>query len=169
MEPKPGSTLSDLRALRIEVLRRAVGTYLGKAYPDREPSEAVRRRLGWAEGVDAATLLSGPPFERVSRPDSAEPPIFALRLGNARYPHMKLQVQPWPNAAGFLLSVNTHDQVLALDPTADDAEAFRDLQRFNQDVKEAIEAAWDEEGLPTFLRYLRDYIQEHPGDIASQP
>lgn len=72
---------------------------------------------------------------------------------------MKLQVQPWPNAAGFLLSVNTHDQVLALDPNAADADAFRALQAENQRLKEAIETAWDQAGLPTFLRYLREYIE----------
>ena len=72
---------------------------------------------------------------------------------------MKLQVQPWPNAAGFLLSVNTHDQVLALDPNAPDLEAFRHLQAENQRLKEVIEHAWDEAGLPTVLRYLREYIE----------
>ncbi len=76
---------------------------------------------------------------------------------------MKLQVQPWPNAAGFLLSVNTHDQILALDPNAADAPAFRELQAENQRIKEAIETAWDREGLPTFLRYLREYIEDRAG------
>ena len=71
---------------------------------------------------------------------------------------MKLQVQPWANAAGFMLSVNTHDQVAGLD-LATDAEAFRELQRENQQLKELIEQEWDAVGLPTFLRYLRDYIQ----------
>ena len=71
---------------------------------------------------------------------------------------MKLQLQPWPNAHGFLLSVNTHDQILGLDPAARDAEAFRALQADNQRYKETIEAAWDEAKLPTFLRYLRDYL-----------
>ena len=88
---------------------------------------------------------------------------FALRLGNARYPHMKLQVQPWPNAAGFMLSVNTHDQVLSLDPNSSDAAAFRELQGENQRLKEAIEAAWDQAGLPTFLNYLRRYIEDRTG------
>ena len=51
-------------------------------------------RLDWTPGRDAEALLAGPPFERVGKaPD--EKPIFALRLGNARYPHMKMQVQPW--------------------------------------------------------------------------
>ena len=93
--------------------------------------------------------------------------VYALRLGNARYPHMKLQVQPWDNADGFLLSVNTHDQVLALDPAAPDADAFRALQAENQRIKEAIELAWDQAGLPTFLRYLRDYIESHPGSATT--
>src|SRR5262249_9104499 len=91
------------------------------------------------------------------------PAIYALRLGNARYPHMKLQIQPWPNPAGFLLSVNTHDQVLALDPNASDADAFRALQAENQRLKEAIEQAWDEADPPTFLPYLRDYSENRPG------
>ena len=85
-------------------------------------------------------------------------PIVGLRLGNARYPHMKLQVQPWDGPEGFLLSVNTHDHALALEPGVDDAEAFMALQAENQRLKVAIEQAWDEAGLPTFPRYLRNYL-----------
>ena len=40
--------------------------------------------------------------------------------------------------------------------------AFRILQAENARIKEAIEQAWDGEGLATFLRYLRDYIEAHP-------
>jgi hypothetical protein len=76
---------------------------------------------------------------------------------------MKLQVQPWPNPSGLLLSVNTHDQALALNLNPSDADAFRSLQAENQRLKEAIEQAWDQAGLPTFLRYLRDYIEANPG------
>jgi hypothetical protein len=72
---------------------------------------------------------------------------------------MKLQIQPWPNEAGFMLSVNTHDQVAGVNLSEVDAQAFRDLQAENQRLKELIEQAWDEAGLPTFLRYLRDYIE----------
>jgi hypothetical protein len=82
---------------------------------------------------------------------------------------MKLQVQPWPNPAGFLLSVNTHDQVLSLDPDTADLPAFRELQAENQRLKEVIEQAWDEAGLPTFLRYLREYIREHSGGDQEEP
>ena len=160
------STPPDLRELRLDVLRQAVDIYLAHAYPSGEPPEVVRRRLDWPAEADAATLLSRPPFERSSKPGSEGPLIYALRLGNARYPHMKLQVQPWPNPAGFLLSVNTHDQVLALDPNDRDADAFRALQAENQRIKEAIELAWDQAGLPTFLRYLRDYLAAQPGSAT---
>ena len=68
-----------------------------------------------------------------------------------------------------MLSVNTHDQVLALDPNAADCPAFRDLQAENQRLKEAIEQAWDEAGLPTFLRYLRDYIEQHGARSPEPP
>jgi hypothetical protein len=145
--------------LRIDVLRRAIEVYLAHAYPSGQWPDAVRRRLEWPAEADAATLLTRPPFERAAKATGGRgASIFALRLGNMRYPHMKLQIQPWPNAVGFLLSVNTHDQVLSLDPNSADAPAFRSLQAENQRLKEAIEQAWDQASLPTFLRYLREYI-----------
>lgn len=159
MEPSGPGGPDDLQHLRLDLLRRAVDVYLALAYPASPPPEAVRRRLNWDPTLDAAMLLSQPPFERAAKPGGGVgPPIFALRLGNARYPHMKLQVQPWPNAAGFLLSVNTHDQVLSIEPHSPDSDAFRGLQAENQRLKESIEQAWDQAGLPTFLRYLREYI-----------
>jgi hypothetical protein len=154
--PEPPSTTLDY-------LRQAVAIYLAHAYPNGDPPESVRRRLDWPEAADATALLTHAPFERANRTGGEAPPVYALRLGNARYPHMKLQVQPWPNPSGLLLSVNTHDQALALNLNPSDADAFRTLQAENQRLKEAIEQAWDQAGLPTFLRYLRDYIEANPG------
>jgi hypothetical protein len=169
MEPLQPADRETLSHLRIDVLRRAVEVYLGIAYEACTPPEVVRRRLEWPAEADASTLLTQAPFERAGKSGPATQAIFALRLGNARYPHMKLQIQPWPNAAGFLLSVNTHDQVLALDPGSADAAAFRALQSENQRLKEAIEQAWDHEGLPTFLRYLRDYIESRSNAATPPP
>jgi hypothetical protein len=152
----------ELASLRLNTLRQAVALYMSRAYPVGDPPEVVCRRLDWPDGVDASTLLTHAPFERANRPGTNALPVYALRLGNARYPHMKLQVQPWPNSDGFLLSVNTHDQVLSIDPASSDAEAFRALQGENQRLKESIEQAWDDAGLPTFVRYLKDYLETHP-------
>ncbi len=160
MEPLPPADPQGLPQLQIDVLRRATDVYLSLAYGASPLPEVVQRRLQWPAEAEAATLLTRPPFERAGK--TAGPggtAIYALRLGNKHYPHMKLQIQPWPNAAGFLLSVNTHDQVLSLDPKSPDAQAFRELQAENQRLKEAIELAWDQAGLPTFLRYLREYIE----------
>jgi hypothetical protein len=166
MQVPDGSRSEGLGGLRLDLLRQAVEIYLREAYPSGNVPESVQRRLSWPEGT-AEEVLVRPPFERAGRVPGRQTPIFALRLGNAGYPHMKLQVQPWPNAAGFMLSVNTHDQVAGLDLQAADVEAFRDLQTENQRLKEAIEQAWDAAGLPTFLRYLRDYIESRASGLPS--
>ena len=159
MEPMVATEHDDWGALQLETLRQAVEIYLGMAYVSGIFPAAVERRLSWPEGVAVAELLARHPFERADKAADRESPIYALRLGNDRYPHMKLQIQHWPNDAGFMLSVNTHDQVSGLSLGEADAQAFRALQAENQRLKEAIEQAWDEAGLPTFLRYLRDYIK----------
>jgi hypothetical protein len=164
MEPILAAGHDDLRGLRLDLLRSATEIYLGLAYPGVVVPEVVRRRLVWRDGCAADELMSAAPFERAGKAPGRPAPIYALRLGNHRYPHMKLQIQPWPNDAGFMLSVNSHDQVSGIDLGAVDAMAFRELQAENQRLKESIEEAWDDAGLPTFLRYLRDYIQSRGTD-----
>jgi hypothetical protein len=155
----PGLDESNaLQNLPLDQLRRAVEIYLAIAYPGVQVPPAVHRRLDWTPGLHAGELLAKPPFERVGKSAGQEKLIYALRLGNARYPHMKMQIQPWDARHGFLLSVNTHDHALALDPNAPDAEAFMALQAENHRLKIAIEQAWDDAGLPTFPRYLKDYL-----------
>jgi len=166
MEPTSAVGQGDLHGLRLDLLRNAAEIYLRVAYPTTVVPEAVQRRLHWRADCTAAELLSGPPFERAGKAPGRGTPVYALRLGNHRYPHMKLQVQPWPNDAGFMLSVNTHDQVSGVNLGAIDVQAFRELQAENQRLKEAIEQAWDADGLPTFLRYLRDYINSRVVDSS---
>lgn len=166
MEASSGLEPIDPNAVRLDALRRAAMIYLKLAYPSGKWPEAIQRRLNWPEGVAPQELLSKAPFERAGKVPGTEAPIFALRLGNDRYPHMKLQIQPWPNEAGLMLSVNTHDQIAGLDLGLADAQGFKQLQTHNQELKESIEQAWEAEGLPTFLQYLRDYLNhraEEPG------
>jgi hypothetical protein len=171
MEPTCAGEQGDLGRLRLDLLERAAAIYLELAYPAGVIPEAVRRRLAWRQDRPAAEALNGPPFERAGKAPGCQTPIYAVRLGNHRYPHMKLQVQPWPNEAGFMLSVNTHDQATGVNVNVNDADTqgFRDLQAENQRLKVAIEQAWDEAGLPTFLRYLRDYIQGRQEGSSSGP
>jgi hypothetical protein len=160
MEPTVAAGQSDLRTLRIDLLRHAADIYIKLAYPSGIIAEVVSRRLNWRDDCSADVLLKGAPFERAGKAAGRPSPIYALRLGNHSYPHMKLQIEAWPNEAGFLISVNTHDQATGIDLCAIEAEAFRALQAENKRLKEAIEAEWDLAGLPTFLRYLKDYIKD---------
>jgi hypothetical protein len=169
MEPIASSKPQFLGGLRLDLLKTAVELYLKIAYPDAELPPPVQRRLSWPETASTEELFSKPPFERAGKSADAEGMIYALRLGNRRYPHMKLQIQPWPNPAGFMLSVNTHDQVAGIDVGSADAEAFRSLQEENQRLKELIERAWEDEGLPTFLNYLREYIESRAQELAAGP
>jgi hypothetical protein len=166
MEPTTGAGHDGLHALRVDLLRQAARLYIELAYPSGIIPDVIRRRLDWRADDPAGELLTRPPFERAGKVPGQQTPIYALRLGNHRYPHMKLQIQTWPNEAGFMVSVNTHDQVAGVSLSEMDAQVFREIQAENQRLKEAIEQAWDEAGLPTFLRYLRDYIESRRG---SQP
>jgi hypothetical protein len=165
----PGPGPADVDAMRLDVLRRAVDVYLKVAYPSGEHPETVRRRASWAEGLAPRDLFMKPPFERAGKAPGTQTPIFALRLGNHRYPHMKLQFQPWNNAEGLMLSVNTHDQIAGLDIAAADVDGFRRLQAENQQLKEAVERSWEAEGLPTFLNFLRSYIESRGGEEPGEP
>jgi hypothetical protein len=167
MDPFRAAGQDELHGLRLDLLRSAVNIYLGVAYPAGVVPEGVQRRLVWQDRCAPLELLGASPFERAGKAPGRPAPVYALRLGNHRYPHMKLQIQPWPNDAGFMLSVNSHDQVTGIALNAVDAHAFRELQVENQRLKEAIEEAWDGAGLPTFLRYLRDYIQSRAGEQES--
>ena len=148
-----------------DAIERAIDLYLGHAYPEGPPPSAVLRRLAWRD-VPGPLPLHDPPFEQSpGGPERA--PSFALRLGNARYPHMKLQIQRWEIPEGFLLSVNCHDQVAAPPADSPDFDPFRALQAANQGYKARIEAAWDEAGLPTFHAYLRSYLAAEGGAEGS--
>ena len=161
MEPTLAAGNDDLRGLRLDLLRRATEIYLGLAYPAGVIADVVQRRLAWREGCAADELLSAPPFERAGKAPGRPAPVYALRLGNHRYPHMKLQIQPWPNSAGFMLSVNSHDQVSGPVSAAVDAQAFRDLQAENQPLEGS-----DRRGLGR--RRLAD-IPPLPSRLHSEP
>ncbi|GIW89375.1 MAG: hypothetical protein KatS3mg108_3699 [Isosphaeraceae bacterium] len=151
----------SFRGLTLDALREAVAIYLRHAYPDGRLPEAVQRRLHWAVERGIPGLLTVPPFETIPPAgDDRRAPIYALRLGNQRYPHMKLQIQSWRTRVGYLLTVNTHDQVERLDPGTPGAAEFQALQVYNREVKEAIERDWDAHGFPNFHRYLTDYLSQ---------
>ena len=73
---------------------------------------------------------------------------YTLRIGNQRYPFMKFVIQEYLVNEEFFFSVDTHDD---LDVRADspDFQGWQHLKAFNRELKDRIECAWREEGLPT--------------------
>ncbi len=86
---------------------------------------------------------------------------YALRLGSAHYPNLKLNVQ-WVADHGqqlWVFSVDTHDAFLVgnAHPPVNhpDAQAWMEMQQKNARLKEQIEQTWEKEGLLTFNGLLR--------------
>ena len=85
---------------------------------------------------------------------------YALRLGNSRYPFMKLVLQEHLVEQEFFFEVDTHDEMFELD-NPDEAAAFAELKRWNLDVKARVEAALGEAGLPTAAE-IRGIVSTRP-------
>lgn len=131
---------------------RAIETYLRLAYAGTPPS-AVRERLQTLRVTPEEEFFASAVFER----DSPQcPSRYSLRLGNRWYPHMKLTIDRRPDRRGFLFRADTHDRHCCPAPGSREYQAFTQLMAQNQTLAQAIDAAWADEGLPTFKTYLRD-------------
>lgn len=145
---------------------KAVELFLGVAY-DGPPPSAVRARLDTLRGVDKDSFFDNGVFERKGDGNMAR---LYLRLGNRYYPHMKMAIERRPDHRGFLFRADTHDAHCCPVPGAREYAAFRQLMEVNQTVAQAIEAAWEREGVPTFKTYLReDLARRQQGAGAAAP
>ncbi len=147
-------------ALTRDLLDEAARLYVDEAYAGAALPEAVRARLQWPRAEALVDLLAGEPFER----DPEGPPNawqrVRLRLGGARYPHMKLGLDRVPETDQWVLVVDTHDGLLAEAAGPGERDAVEALVRGNAELKGRIERRWTEAGLPTFSRYVRDHLSE---------
>lgn len=136
-------------------LRQAIEVYLRLAYAGAAPPGAIRSRVDALLADDTAALFDHASLER-DPPKDADPAKYSLRLGNARYPHMKLVIERAPDGRGHLFRADTHDRHIRPRPGSAEAGPFQALLEFNQQTAEKIEAAWAEADLATFKTYLRD-------------
>ena len=84
---------------------------------------------------------------------------YSMRLGNRHYPHMKLRIEPSPDASRYLFRCDSHDRHVCPPETSAEHGAFRALMEKNQEVVEAVESAWATEDVPTFKSYLREDLE----------
>jgi len=140
-------------------IRGAVAVYLEHAWPAGVPDNI--RALLPPDDFDPAQWLMSSATER----DPADAPLagvrsFAIRLGNAAYPHMKLRLSRPPGERLYVLSVDSHDAFLAAPAGSADSEALAELKRTNAEIAAAVAAAWDDAGLDTERSYLRGKIRQ---------
>lgn len=159
-----------LEDLTPDDILRAVEIYIERAWPDKSKS---RYDLGKLQGK--ATLeelfaeFSNPRSDRKERSQQR----YTLQLGNSAYPFMKFVVQEYLLDAEFFFSVDTHDEHVDVSEDDPDHEGWQQIKRRNVVLKEEIEGAWHEAGLPThedLLRLAEGYAKlesdhEHKGRI----
>lgn len=134
-------------------VRLAVDLYLRHAYP-----AAARWRaptIDLSGGGNARDLLTR--FEDESE-ESGGRRIgrYVLRLGNSRYPHMKLVLEESILADEYAFCVDAHDD-LNVAPDAPDYARWNAVRDHNRRVAEEIERAWGEEEVPT-VRDIKDRL-----------
>jgi hypothetical protein len=141
-----------------DTLNEAVQIYLRRAYPNGQVPEAVRARIAFDMGRPVAEVLTHVPFEQYTADAPFRCTVYALRLGSNAYPHLKMEIRPYPNHWGFVFWVNTHDQFPPPIKDSPDAARWRDLQNCNRDLKQAVERDWAQCDLPTFNTALQESL-----------
>ena len=151
-------------------LRLAIERYLDRAYGADPPAAVTRKYLPPAD-ADVAQWLTGRAVE--CQPAHVSPTkmqSFALRVGNRRYPFMKIRLTRPARKRYFVFSVDAHDACLHAPGGSHDALELEKLKRFNTQLAQEIMAVWDAAGIITEREYLRRVIRQtrkRKGDGAS--
>ena len=132
------------------IVLKAVETYLGLAY-DGGPPVVVQSQVRMMRSAGANLYRSAVVTRNLGTPVTR----YSLRLGNRVYPHMKLSIELAPDDHTWLFRVDTHDRHVCPPEGTPEHAAFVGLMQQNQKLSESIEAAWAQQGLPTFKTYLR--------------
>jgi CheY-like chemotaxis protein len=134
-------------------VRLAVEIYLRHAYPAAARWRAPTPDLS-GEGT-AKDLLSR--FADESEEDGGRRVSrYVLRLGNSRYPHMKLVLEESILSDEYAFCVDSHDD-LSISADAPDYARWNAVRDHNRLLADVIEKAWEAEGVPT-LRDIKDRL-----------
>ena len=145
-----------LDELDAAIMKKAVDVYLDVAF---EPDQ-TRRPTVQLEGTGPELL------ERfVSVGDPGDMRRYVMRLGNARYPFMKMVFQELLVRDFFFFAVDTHDD-LAIRDGFPDYDAWLEVKRYNTEVKENVERRWREAGLPTMASVIAAIEDQTPAAPA---
>lgn len=146
----------EFAELSTALLRKAVAAYMSLAWQDATPSARVAELsalAGLPDDADPEQILAWDGFEREGANGSTR--RVQLRLGNFRYPHMKLSLERLRESGQWIFSIDTHDRHLPVEAVSD---SLRKIQKFNEELKIRIEEKWAELGLDTARERLRKFV-----------
>jgi CheY-like chemotaxis protein len=135
-----------LSELTPELFRTALAHYLDRAYVGMQPPPKSRiDTSGLKTPEDVLKLFVAEP-RTIPGCESAH--HYVLRLGNSRYPHMKLALMEFLEPGEWIWSVDTHDRC-PIEPDSPEFAKWQELRLHNLRVKAEIEKRWRDNGIPT--------------------
>ena len=143
------------------MLAEAMAIYLRLAYRDVEPPERIRAVAVVDPDAPLRDTLDGDCVETRPVPDQPHRVAkYLWRLGNARFPHMKLGLERCSGGDDFVFAVDTHDRDMPLGSDAYDSPDYQELVRYNAHLKHLIEARLHLAGIPTMRGHIAQYLRE---------
>lgn len=125
----------------LQAIQLATDIYLKKAYPEGAPAAIVSKADSLHQFDSVQELMGWGDLEH-------EKNRHSLRLGNQKYPHMKLVFMV--NGNCNLFYVDAHDNHFEIDKDTPGYEGLVALRKVNKKLKKSIESTWMSENLPVF-------------------
>ncbi|MDJ0836009.1 MAG: response regulator [Acidobacteriota bacterium] len=125
----------------LQLVKRASAIYLKHAYPEKAPEPPMKmvETIQGFQNEDA--MLAWSEFEK-------EDQRYALRLGNHKYPHMKMVFLAEKGNPSFY--VDAHDNHFDLPPGVPGYEKLLAIRTTNKKMKKTIESDWNKQEVPIF-------------------
>jgi CheY-like chemotaxis protein len=142
-----------LEETEVAMVMKAVDVYLRIAWGDRAAEKAAK--LGFSQDQTIGEALER--FEDERRVGKLRK--YALRLGNPRYGNMKLLFQELLVRDKFFFAVDSHDEAF-VDASWADFDQWIALKQQNSELKEQIEHAWEQVGIPTIASVVQEIEAE---------
>jgi hypothetical protein len=157
-----------MQGLTTDVLARACHAFMSLAYPGGPDTIPEERKTYYDLPRDRPVedfLRDLPEAKRLCQSLTAEGGGcrgYALRLGSAHFPHLKLKLQliDYDHSTIWVFMVDTHDKALSVSSDHPDFQGIQALKAANLKLKERIEKALEREGLMTFPGLLRNDLEK---------
>lgn len=141
-----------LEDISVEMLRKALDIYVASAYEQAPLPLTVKTRVSFIRefpGSALADLLAHDVVERI--PSGATPgaaKCYGIRLGNDKYPHMKLLLCKAADD-DWRFEIDCHDGAFEVANTAPERPRAEELKACNQAFRNRIVNQWRDAELPT--------------------